>query len=120
VVFLAPPAAPEAPLEVTEITKNSATLTWKESPEDGGSPITHYLLEMKEAWKSTWTYVEKKRAGEPLKHKLSHLTEGSEYVARVMAENKAGQSEVLESEKFTPKNQYGELPDFTKKKNLKQ
>lgn len=108
VFLVAVPSAPEGPLVVKDITKTSVTLTWKESLEDGGSPITHYLLEMKEAWKSTWTYVEKKRASET-SHKLTRLIEGTEYIVRVMAENKVGQSKPLESEKFTPRNLYGKF-----------
>jgi titin len=93
-------------MEIKELTKNSATLTWKESSEDGGSPITHYLVEQREAWKTTWTYVEKKKAP-ATSHKFTRLTEGAEYIVRVKAENKIGQSEPLESEKFTPKNLFG-------------
>lgn len=95
-------------MEVKDLTKNSATLTWKESPEDGGSPITHYLVEQREAWKTTWTYVEKKKAP-ATSHKFARLTEGAEYIVRVKAENKAGQSEPLDSEKFMPRNLFGML-----------
>lgn len=105
-IFIAPPAAPEGPVEVTDLTKNSATLTWKLSPDDGGAPITHYLVEQREAWKTTWTYVDKKKAP-ATSHKFTRLTEGTEYVVRIKAENKAGQSEPLESDKFTPKNLFG-------------
>lgn len=112
ILFLtAAPSPPEGPLEVKDITRNSATLTWKESKDDGGSPITAYLIEQKEAWKSTWSYVEKKKAP-ATSIKLTHLTEGTEYIVRVKAENKAGQSEPLESEKFKPKHMFGECSDF--------
>lgn len=39
--------------------------------------------------------------------KVSHLIEGSEYIVRVKAENKVGQSEALESDKFKPTHMYG-------------
>ena len=101
----AAPSAPES-VEISELTRNSATLTWKESATDGGSPITTYLIEQKEAWKSTWSYVEKKKAP-ATSTKLSHLVEGTEYIVRIKAENKVGQSEAAESDKFKPKHMFG-------------
>lgn len=34
------PAAPEGPLEVSDVTKDSATLSWNPPKDDGGSEIT--------------------------------------------------------------------------------
>ena len=36
-----PPSKPKGPLEVTDVTKNSAKLAWKEPEDDGGVPIEY-------------------------------------------------------------------------------
>ncbi|VDQ11834.1 unnamed protein product [Trichobilharzia regenti] len=41
VVALGKPSRPVGPLEVTDVTKNSATLSWKKPEDDGGTPITY-------------------------------------------------------------------------------
>ena len=66
------------------------------------------MVEKRESWKSSWGFGERLKAP-ATSLKLAHLTEGTEYYARVKAENKAGLSEPLESDKFIPKSPYGEL-----------
>lgn len=39
------PGPPEGPLLVTEITPDSCHLTWTSPKDDGGSPITNYIVE---------------------------------------------------------------------------
>jgi len=38
-VCLGPPSRPKGPLEVAEVTKNSAKLAWQPPEDDGGVPI---------------------------------------------------------------------------------
>lgn len=40
VVALGKPSRPVGPLEVTDVTKNSAKLSWNKPEDDGGTPIT--------------------------------------------------------------------------------
>lgn len=102
------PSPPEAPLEITDIQKSSASISWNHSLSDGGSPITHYAIERKESWKSSWTFVERIRSNNTT-FKLTGLTDKTTYLIRVKAENKIGSSEPLESdEQFTPKSPYSE------------
>ena len=42
------PLPPGGPLNVNDVTKESATLKWKVPEDDGGSPITHYMVEKQE------------------------------------------------------------------------
>ena len=100
------PAAPEGPLVVSNISKTSASLAWKVSPSDGGSPITGYVVEMRESWKTSFSRVEKVPADQTT-FDLSRLKEGQEYFVRVLAENKVGQSKPLEADKsFKPQSPY--------------
>lgn len=100
------PAAPEGPLVVSNINKTSASLSWKASPSDGGSPITGYVVEMRESWKTTYSRVERVPADQ-MTYDLTRLKEGQEYFVRVLAENKVGQSKPLEADKgFKPESPF--------------
>lgn len=48
VVILDVPMPPDGPLNVRDVTKESAVVSWKEPEDDGGSPITHYVVEKQE------------------------------------------------------------------------
>ena len=82
-------------------------MTWKPSPKDGGSPITGYILESRENWKTTWLPAGK-TDGDTCTFSVGKLKEGQEYYFRVCAENSVGKSDYLETSKgFTPKSPYG-------------
>ena len=51
------PGPPRGPLEVSGMTKTSFTIKWQSPEDDGGSPITEYITEMKETSKQTWQKV---------------------------------------------------------------
>ncbi|KAH9498302.1 hypothetical protein Btru_006487 [Bulinus truncatus] len=108
-----PPSAPEGPLVFSEITKRSARVSWKPSKEDGGSPITHYVVEKRDAWKTSWLPVERVNP-DKLTIEMTHLQEGQEIYLRVLAENVAGQSKPLEGENpLVPKSPYTHCDIFT-------
>ena len=67
-------------------------LEWSEPIDDGGSPITGYIVEKKA--RHDLEYSECLRIdGNRRKGTADHLTEGVEYQFRVIALNKAGPSE---------------------------
>lgn len=110
------PDAPEGPLVVSNINKTSASISWKPSPSDGGSPITSYVIEIRESWKTSFSLVEKVPADQ-LTFDLTHLKEGQEYFVRVLAENKVGQSKPLEAGKgFKPESPYSTLLSYIDRK----
>ena len=80
---------PDAP-EVTEITAESASLSWSPPAKDGGAPITNYVVEMKAKTDVKWQNVSKGQPVTETSFKIPGLTEGTEYEFRVSAENKAG------------------------------
>lgn len=53
----ATPGACRAPVKVSDTTFNTAMLAWTPPTDDGGSPVTHYVVEKKEVGKSYWTTV---------------------------------------------------------------
>ena len=52
----APPAAPKG-MTVTEVTRNSATLSWLPPEVDGGAAISAYIIEKRELSSQNWTRV---------------------------------------------------------------
>ena len=96
------------PLKTKDIERTSVTLEWQPPSDDGGSPLTGYILEKRDIARPTWTRVEKLSANKT-SYKVQNLLEGSDYHFRVSAENKHGTSEPLETEKTVkPKSPFGE------------
>ena len=44
-------------LQVSDITKNACRLRWKPPDDDGGSRVTHYVVERQEVGKPYWTTI---------------------------------------------------------------
>lgn len=107
--FLGPPGSPTAPLKASDIDKTSATLSWNPPLDDGGSPLTGYILERRESSKTSWTKLDH-IGPEALSYKAVNLVLGSDYYFRVSAENKHGISSPLETETTVkPKSLFGEF-----------
>lgn len=51
------PEKPTGPLGVSDITKSTCRLQWKPPKTDGGSKITHYVVERQEVGKPYWVTV---------------------------------------------------------------
>lgn len=97
-MFSGKPSVPESPFEVIKVTEDSISFSWKPSKTDGGSPITNYVLEMRESWKSKWRDCGKTEA-DTCSFTATRLKDGEEYFFRVCAENAVGQSDFLEMPK---------------------
>ena len=98
------PGPPEGPVEITGVTAEKCMLSWKPPLQDGGSDISHYVVEKRETSRLVWTVVDSNV--QTLNCKVTKLLEGNEYVFRVMAVNKYGIGEPLESEPVLAKNPF--------------
>ncbi|KAG1672466.1 Twitchin [Nymphon striatum] len=87
------PGPPEPPLEIPEITQNSATITWRPPKYDGGCKVTHYIVERKETTNDQW--VTATSYCRTTSFTCQGLAEGGEYLFRIMAVNENGQSKPL-------------------------
>ena len=84
-----PPGRPGQP-EVTEITKDEATIVWAAPDSDGGAEIENYIIEMRRAGEAKWQVTNKKQKVTELTFTVAELKGETEYEFRVTAENKAG------------------------------
>ena len=81
------PGAPIPPVVVKEVARHSVTLQYYPPEDDGGSPVTGYVIEKREDKSNIWTLA----ANSPdLTCEISGLLEGVPYRFRVAAENKQG------------------------------
>jgi titin len=87
-VVVAKPSAPGTP-DIIKTDKTSADLKWTPPTEDGGAPITNYVIEYRPSGAVHWVRANKSPVTDTT-YSVADLREGSEYEFRVSAENKAG------------------------------
>lgn len=89
------PLIPEGPIIVEALLKNSVIISWKPPKDDGGSMITNYIVEKREAKEGAqWHLVSSSISGTTCR--IPNLIESAGYYFRVAAQNQYGISESLE------------------------
>jgi PREDICTED: titin-like len=83
-----PPGKPE----VVNVQMDRCTVKYLAPRDDGGSPITEYIIECKHTSAENWYRVTKDRIT-GLEYTVTNLVEGSEVQFRVRAVNAEGPSE---------------------------
>ena len=107
----APPAKPEGPITASDIIGDEVTLSWNAPKDNGGEPVTNYVVEKRKKGSGKWGKVTG-TAKEPT-CQVRNLEPGTEYEFRIMAENPQGVSEPLETEKpILAKLPYGKHIEF--------
>lgn len=106
ITILSAPGKPKGPLKVSDVTKNGAKVKWEKPEDDGGKPITGYVVEKLDKATGRWMPVGK-TGPDDTELDVKGLSEGHEYNFRVRAVNEEGESEPLESDKsIVAKNPY--------------
>lgn len=105
------PGPPSAPIKFEEVGAEKITLSWLPPKDDGGSKVTNYVIWRRVANRKTWVPV----TSEPKDRiwTVENLMEGHEYVFRIMAQNKYGVGEPLDSEPEVARNRYSESNCWT-------
>ena len=65
-------------------------LSWQPPTEDGGTPVTGYLVERRQSSSTRWMMLTREAVAETT-YKATDLIEDNEYEFRIMAVNKVGQ-----------------------------
>ncbi|KAL1774781.1 immunoglobulin-like and fibronectin type III domain-containing protein 1 [Sigmodon hispidus] len=91
------PQPPQGPLEVQDCHRSGVCLCWRPPKDDGGQAIKHYVVERRQAGRSTWLKV-----GEPPPDSTSFtdasVEQGKKYAFRVRTVTSEGAGDALESE----------------------
>ena len=82
------PSSPES-FHATKSTMSSITLEWKEPVDDGGAPISAYVLEIKPSEDVKFSPLAR-LDGDVLSYTARKLKDNTEYQFQLRAENEAG------------------------------
>lgn len=94
-----PPSAPQGPMEISDVTENSANISWRPPADDGGNKVSHYIVERRcvsddgSANEDAW--IEVSQNCKDTNFNVTGLTKDKKYEFRVMAVNDNGQSKPL-------------------------
>jgi hypothetical protein len=97
VKVVAPPLPPTGPLEISNVSKDRATLSWKPPKDDGGSKVAGYIVERRDTSKGADAWIPVIQNCKETTFTVPSLLDGHEYEFRVMAFNENGTSEPLRS-----------------------
>lgn len=92
-------------MDISEITNESCFLAWNPPRDDGGSPVTNYIIESRQTDKEEW--VKLSATVKQTTFKACKLTALKEYIFRISAENQYGIGEPAEHVPITAKYAFG-------------
>ncbi|XP_027002041.2 immunoglobulin-like and fibronectin type III domain-containing protein 1.1 isoform X3 [Tachysurus fulvidraco] len=95
-IVLDKPTPPLGPLEIVDASSNSIEFKWRPPKDDGGCPVTHYILERNQVGRNKW-----KKIGQipgEAHYRDTDVDHGRRYCYRIRAETSEGISEVMETE----------------------
>lgn len=97
---------PPTSVKFSEVFATSVKVAWEPPLKDGGSPITHYIVDKRETSRSNWAQVSVKIECDTHEFCVPKLIEGHEYQFRIRAENSWGVGEALISNPVVARNPF--------------
>ncbi|XP_072133746.1 uncharacterized protein [Mobula birostris] len=94
------PLPPQGPVEVLESSEHCISFKWKPPKDDGGKPITNYIIERQLVGRNTWIKVGETDASKTT-FSVTKVEPGKNYIFKVWAVNSEGGSEALLSDTIT-------------------
>uniref|UniRef100_A0A3B3C203 Immunoglobulin like and fibronectin type III domain containing 1, tandem duplicate 2 n=2 Tax=Oryzias melastigma TaxID=30732 RepID=A0A3B3C203_ORYME len=95
-IVLDKPTAPQGPVDVMESAVTSVEFKWKPPKDNGGCPITNYIIERQQIGRNKWSNLGEIPANPSFKD--SDVDPGRRYCYRIRAKNAEGVSDYLQTE----------------------
>ncbi|XP_062329492.1 immunoglobulin-like and fibronectin type III domain-containing protein 1 [Osmerus eperlanus] len=96
-IVLDKPTPPQGPVDILESAITSVEFKWKPPKDNGGCPVTNYLLERQQVGRNKWTTLGA-IPGDLPRYRDSELGPGRRYCYHIRAQNAEGISDFLETE----------------------
>uniref|UniRef100_A0A3B5ATD5 Titin n=1 Tax=Stegastes partitus TaxID=144197 RepID=A0A3B5ATD5_9TELE len=104
VFFPDTPGVCEGSIEISKITEESCTLSWKPPLEDGGDDIAYYIVERRDTNRLNWVIMHAEC--KEVTCNITGLFKNTEYLFRVRGVNKYGAGVYLQSELMVARNTF--------------
>ncbi|XP_037108339.1 immunoglobulin-like and fibronectin type III domain-containing protein 1 [Syngnathus acus] len=89
------PTVPLGPVDIIESSANCIAFKWRPPKDNGGPPITNYILERQQIGRNSWKMLGK--IGPEPQYRDSDVDHGRRYAYHIRAENQQGISEMMET-----------------------
>lgn len=89
-------------ITITGVTERKCTVSWEIPMEEGGDPVSHYIVERRDTNRLNWVIVEAEC--KTLSCIITNMIKNVEYVFRVRGVNKYGPGVPLQSESIIARN----------------
>ncbi|KAL7407800.1 hypothetical protein ABVT39_013778 [Epinephelus coioides] len=90
------PTPPLGPVDIIESSANCIDFKWRPPKDNGGAPITDYILERQQIGRNSWKKLGK--IGPEPKYKDTDVDHGRKYCYHIRAETEQGISEMMETD----------------------
>lgn len=91
------PTPPQGPADIMESAVTSVEFKWKPPKDNGGCPVTHYIVERQQVGRNKWSNLGE-ISGSNSSYKDSDVDPGRRYCYRIRAKNTEGISDYLMTE----------------------
>ncbi|KAM6980873.1 immunoglobulin-like and fibronectin type III domain-containing protein 1 [Aplochiton taeniatus] len=95
-IVLDKPTPPQGPIDIIESSSTCIDFKWRPPKDDGGSPVTNYILERQQLGRNSWTKLGQ-IPGEP-KYRDTNVDHGRKYCYHVRAVTEEGISALIETD----------------------
>ncbi|XP_071351208.1 immunoglobulin-like and fibronectin type III domain-containing protein 1 [Trachinotus anak] len=95
-IVLDKPTPPLGPVDISESSSTCIEFKWRPPKNNGGSPITDYILERQQIGRNSWKKLGK--IGPEPKYRDTDVDHGRKYCYHIMAETDQGISEMMETD----------------------
>uniref|UniRef100_A0A3Q3NDF0 Immunoglobulin-like and fibronectin type III domain-containing protein 1 n=1 Tax=Labrus bergylta TaxID=56723 RepID=A0A3Q3NDF0_9LABR len=96
-IVLDKPTPPQGPVDIMESAVTSVEYKWKPPKDNGGCPVTNYIIERQQVGRNKWSNLGE-IPGSNTSYKDTDVTPGRRYCYRIKAKNAEGISNYLQTE----------------------